>query len=249
MVTIAEKAERLWRRPLALATTLLLTATAWSATALASAHAPAGHPVTPHRTERSVAQQPLGGLDQGSGESAGGGASSEGWPMFRFDSAHTAFNQHLTTLHKSQVPQLQLRPGWPFDAGDTVASSPAVVDRVAYVGSHDMHLNAVDVHGKLLWRFPTNGDVMASPAVVATRSSSHPLTAASTPSARRESNCGPSHTGSGVRPQPSPRTARPYSPRPKAGTSVSTPSIQQPETSGGPTPRQEPETAIRLRRP
>ncbi|WP_307129411.1 outer membrane protein assembly factor BamB family protein [Streptomyces aurantiacus] len=113
-----------------------------------------------------MAQQPLGGLAQGSGESTGGRASSEGWPMFRFDSAHTAFNQHLTTLHKSEVPRLRLRPGWPFDAGGAVASSAAVVDRVAYIGSHDMHLNAVDPNGRLLWRFPTNGDVTASPAVV-----------------------------------------------------------------------------------
>ncbi|MDQ0771906.1 outer membrane protein assembly factor BamB [Streptomyces aurantiacus] len=166
MVTTAQKAERRWHRPLALATALFLTATAWSATALASAHAPTGRPVTLLRTERPVAQQPLGGLAQGSGESTGGRASSEGWPMFRFDSAHTAFNQHLTTLHKSEVPRLRLRPGWPFDAGGAVASSAAVVDRVAYIGSHDMHLNAVDPNGRLLWRFPTNGDVTASPAVV-----------------------------------------------------------------------------------
>ncbi|EDY63229.2 protein kinase [Streptomyces pristinaespiralis ATCC 25486] len=86
--------------------------------------------------------------------------------MFRFDSAHTGFNQHLTDLYKSQVPHLQLRPGWPFVTADAVTSSPAVVDRVAYVGSNDMHLQAIDANGKLLWRFPTRGDVVSSPAVV-----------------------------------------------------------------------------------
>jgi outer membrane protein assembly factor BamB len=55
---------------------------------------------------------------------------------------------------------------WQFATGDSVESSPAVVDGVVYVGGDGFlfAVNAAD--GAELWRFATVGHVLSSPAVV-----------------------------------------------------------------------------------
>lgn len=55
---------------------------------------------------------------------------------------------------------------WKFKTGGKVFSSPAVVGDIAYIGSEDKSLYAVDIRtGKQLWKFKTGGAVHSSPAV------------------------------------------------------------------------------------
>ena len=55
---------------------------------------------------------------------------------------------------------------WRFRTGGEVWSTPAVADGVAYFGSLDQHVYAVDVAtGAEIWRFETEGGVVAGPAV------------------------------------------------------------------------------------
>lgn len=55
---------------------------------------------------------------------------------------------------------------WRFKTGGKIFSSPAVVNNVAYVGSEDMHLYAIDiVSGRTIWSFKTGGQVSSTPLV------------------------------------------------------------------------------------
>ena len=55
---------------------------------------------------------------------------------------------------------------WKFETGDSVSSSPAVVDGVVYFGSYDNHLYALDTKtGEEQWKFETGDSVFSSPAV------------------------------------------------------------------------------------
>ena len=55
---------------------------------------------------------------------------------------------------------------WEFKTGGKIFSSPAIVNGIAYVGSEDSNLYAVQVTtGKLQWKLHTNGAVSSSPAV------------------------------------------------------------------------------------
>ena len=56
---------------------------------------------------------------------------------------------------------------WRYETGGNVDSSPAMVDGVAYVGSDDKYLYALDARtGDLRWQYETGDDVNSSPAVV-----------------------------------------------------------------------------------
>ena len=56
---------------------------------------------------------------------------------------------------------------WQYATKGTVQSSPTVANGVAYVGSNDQSLYAIDVTtGKRLWRYPTGSSVYSSPTVV-----------------------------------------------------------------------------------
>jgi len=55
---------------------------------------------------------------------------------------------------------------WKFQTGDSIYSSPAVVDGVVYFGSRDKHLYAVDTKtGEEKWKFKTGSSIWSSPAV------------------------------------------------------------------------------------
>ena len=80
------------------------------------------------------------------------------WSMFRHDPAHSATGQ-------SAPENLTLR--WKFTTGGAVVSSPSVADGIAYFGSRDKNIYAVDARdGSLIWKFTTGDCIESSPAVV-----------------------------------------------------------------------------------
>jgi outer membrane protein assembly factor BamB len=55
---------------------------------------------------------------------------------------------------------------WKFKSQGKIFSSPAISNNIAYIGSADHNLYAIDIKtGKLLWKFTTGGAVHSSPAV------------------------------------------------------------------------------------
>jgi outer membrane protein assembly factor BamB len=84
------------------------------------------------------------------------GASS--WPMWRHDPAHSAVAQYGPA-------NLTLR--WKFTTDGAVVSSPSVADGIAYFGSQDKNIYAVNAqNGRFIWKFATQGRIESSPAVV-----------------------------------------------------------------------------------
>jgi outer membrane protein assembly factor BamB len=82
------------------------------------------------------------------------------WPMFQGGSKRTGYRS--TSAHKRSVTAQ-----WRFQTGDSVTSSPAVVDGTVYIGSADNHVYALDAgDGSEQWRFQTGGSVTSSPAVI-----------------------------------------------------------------------------------
>jgi eukaryotic-like serine/threonine-protein kinase len=80
------------------------------------------------------------------------------WPMFRHDSAHSGVGQ-------SGPANLTLR--WKYTTGGAVISSPSIADGIAYFGSQDKNIYAVDARdGTLIWKFATQERISSSPAVV-----------------------------------------------------------------------------------
>lgn len=85
--------------------------------------------------------------------------------MFGFDPQHTRFNPYEHILNPKNVARLTLY--WAADTGSIISSSPAVVDRVVYVGSWDYKLYALDAKtGAVLWTYATENAIASSPAVV-----------------------------------------------------------------------------------
>ncbi len=80
--------------------------------------------------------------------------------MFRGDLQHTG------VYDAAGVPKLN-GVKWKFHTGGRVISSPAVVNGVAYVGSTDGNLYAIEAgSGALKWKFETKSWEVSSPAVV-----------------------------------------------------------------------------------
>ena len=79
--------------------------------------------------------------------------------MFRADPQRTGF-YNSRGVHKLTALK------WKFKAEGWVASSPAVSEGVAYVGSHDGNMYALLTStGKVHWRLDTKGPVHSSPAL------------------------------------------------------------------------------------
>ncbi len=84
-------------------------------------------------------------------------SQSTDWPMFGKDPTHIAEGSGPTNI---QVK-------WKFETGGAIISSPAIVADVAYFGSNDGNIYAVDANtGVKIWNFSTGFKVMSSPAVV-----------------------------------------------------------------------------------
>ena len=75
-------------------------------------------------------------------------AAQTNWPQVFFDNARTSFNPSEKILSRSTVHRLKQE--WAFNVGGYV-SGPAVAQGIAYTGSGDGHVYAIDVtSGKLL---------------------------------------------------------------------------------------------------
>lgn len=93
------------------------------------------------------------------------------WRQFRFDASHTGFNRFEHTLSAANVPTLGL--AWQAQLGGLVfASSPAVVDGVAYIASKDGRLWAYAADGcgsdfcdAPLWQSAPIAQMIDSPTV------------------------------------------------------------------------------------
>jgi hypothetical protein len=84
------------------------------------------------------------------------------WAQFHFASSHTGLNPYENVLSPSTAGNLGQR--WSYAAGSDVASSPAVVNEVVYVGSGDNDVYALNAAtGAKLWQFDTRGPVDSSP--------------------------------------------------------------------------------------
>jgi len=87
------------------------------------------------------------------------GALAQDAAMFRGNLQHTG------VYGAGGVPKLNGLK-WKFHTGGSVISSPAVVNGVAYVGSTDGNLYAIDMNsGGQKWKFETKNWVVSSPAV------------------------------------------------------------------------------------
>ncbi|SRR6266436_1614832 len=91
------------------------------------------------------------------------------WTMFGFSVQGSHFNPYENVLDSSNVSNLTL--DWKYTTGDTIVSSPAVVNGVVYIGSDDGNIYAFNAAtGALLWSYSTGFGsycrcVNSSPAV------------------------------------------------------------------------------------
>jgi eukaryotic-like serine/threonine-protein kinase len=92
-------------------------------------------------------------------------AAQTNWPQVFFDNARTSFNPSEKILSRSTVHRLKQE--WAFNVGGYV-SGPAIAQGIAYTGSGDGHVYAIDVtSGKLLWKVLLDDSFDASwPTVV-----------------------------------------------------------------------------------
>ncbi len=90
---------------------------------------------------------------------AGAAVAAPAQTMFRGNPAHTG-------VYDAAAPRQLKGVKWAFATGGPVVSSPTVVDGIAYVGSDDGNLYAIDAAtGQAKWKFGTGGPVRATPAV------------------------------------------------------------------------------------
>lgn len=69
-------------------------------------------------------------------------------------------------FEKGAVAPGSIEPRWKFKTEDEIRTSPSIYKNIAYVGSYDTNLWAVNVEdGKMVWKFPTGGGIASSPAV------------------------------------------------------------------------------------
>ncbi len=86
-------------------------------------------------------------------------ADTDWWPMFRHDLNHTG-----TSTSTGPTPNSIL---WNYTTGDTVYSSPAIVNGFVYVGSYDRKVYCLNAStGTFVWSYTTDNTVYSSPAVL-----------------------------------------------------------------------------------
>ncbi|MCW4010708.1 MAG: PQQ-binding-like beta-propeller repeat protein [Candidatus Bathyarchaeota archaeon] len=88
------------------------------------------------------------------------GANPQDWSYWRGDMS----NQGVAV---GQAAPMDISvPVWVYEADGPIASSAAIVDGKAYVGSYDKNIYCLNAYtGNLVWKFPTQGDISSSVAV------------------------------------------------------------------------------------
>jgi len=77
--------------------------------------------------------------------------STLNWPMFGRDLQHT-FSNSASLITPANVASLS--PAWDFPTEDVVSASPAIVNKVLYVGAWDGYFYALQARtGSLIWKF------------------------------------------------------------------------------------------------
>lgn len=90
------------------------------------------------------------------------------WTQFGADPARSGYLPNDTVLQRVEVPDkiYRMKPSAVHDTGAPVRSSPAVANKVAYVGNDAGDLVAVHTTtGALAWQAKTGGPVRSSPAL------------------------------------------------------------------------------------
>lgn len=65
-----------------------------------------------------------------------------------------------------QLKRQDITPRWRFACEDDIRGTPTVENGIAYVGSYDNNLYAIDVaSGEFIWKYATEGGVVSKPAV------------------------------------------------------------------------------------
>jgi outer membrane protein assembly factor BamB len=79
-------------------------------------------------------------------------------PMFHHDASHTGYSVSTVPVTNQLL--------WHYATGGVVSSSPAIAGGIAYVGSSDGNIYALDATtGVPMWNYTTGGTVRSSPAV------------------------------------------------------------------------------------
>lgn len=95
------------------------------------------------------------------------GESSSDWRMFQYDTSEGfATNQGDGGEGPPADSPPEIR--WRFDTDGPLHMGPAIVDDIAYFGSEDGHVYAVE-DGAERWRYPATAPVTSTPAVVGDR--------------------------------------------------------------------------------
>lgn len=87
-------------------------------------------------------------------------SSSTNWPSFRHNRANTGYTSVATG------PSEQIQTAWSFETGESVPSSPSIVDGTVYVGSGDGSVYALSLtDGSERWRYEIGEGIASSPLV------------------------------------------------------------------------------------
>lgn len=86
------------------------------------------------------------------------------WHQFGYDRTHSWTNPYENVLSSTNVSQLTL--DWSYTTGNTVSSSPTIVNGVVYIASRDHNMYALNAStGARLWSYTTGSSIHSSPAV------------------------------------------------------------------------------------
>jgi eukaryotic-like serine/threonine-protein kinase len=71
-----------------------------------------------------------------------------------------------TSFFDDLAPSGEIEPRWTFKTEDEIRSGPAVYRDIAYIGSYDTNIWAVNLEdGSFKWKFATNGGIASSPVI------------------------------------------------------------------------------------
>jgi outer membrane protein assembly factor BamB len=91
-------------------------------------------------------------------------ASEPTWPMFQFDAANTGYNP------SASLPTEQIGEQWRTSTLGEVVASPVIADGMAFVGSRDGKVYAIDVEdGSKQWEYNIGEPIESTPVILDNR--------------------------------------------------------------------------------